>query len=1037
MTGPQPEKAHYLRVDDHHIEGDPGGPPAPPPPPAPPSPPAPPPPPAPLPPPPGPPIDTFFPGDCWSDIREVIGPLQFTDDSVGWTGALAAIDEIGFSDQDTTYISSTVLNAVVGIEFPPPATLPTPGRQALNFVMRSKAATLAQVQLTYQYQIEGSPYWYDLDVETATLSEEYQTYSLVADLPPTYPISAVRGWVKVTQLTPITPDVGVLPSLPEVHLTQAALVACGSFVLFPLSPPTPPSPPLIIPQSPPLFGPIEPAPSFDEPGPVGALPPGPPLPPLPPLPPFPPGDEALRPNRDIQVRLWGPRPVFMQINEPLDAISDDIIFAPALVESYNEQNGDLIETVRARLEVGFTIPKEDGPWEAINLRFKAARSRPPQPEISRSSLDASECQIPAPTECPDPDTIIPDGNIHDGNWQISPLWAKIDDLVSNPGDDYISAPVTYPLGDPALFTLTNPYQWDQGWNKIRLRLRARARANKELLDSRRITAFTAYNHTFDPDTAVLPPGAPQYQIRWEPFDLNGNVQAYKLDEQEIRGTALLRTNTIIHAQLFLAASAEDHITCEVSLDGENYYGSVLLDVAAYRTAVVYYRIKLNTINKLTPLGSHPIALGLRVVGPYILTPLELRTWPPKSAFILTTEKSNQQFETLQTRARLKLRATGNFEFDQLPILTTPTLGPDWNNFDLGWSAQDFGIWDKDKIKDLRLELATDYLELYDDSPYIDLSALEVEVSPYCPGFSPLVDPLDPKTHTLILVPNQDINNSSWLPLPAWTHLGGDPSLVSSDEVVSDPSQPNLLVLGLTEPILSAPVPTGYYREWQKIEVHLQAKQTTTGSTSTILAVSTNYGSTQETKPLTNLEQHLLLSWDYQPGLTTAQISRLRVALESKTLILGVDPTQVHLKVVSVTVLAKDRPINPIVSSLPPLSPPPTPISFLGKGEAYSCGSLSTCGITPTRELVSILVTNQGVESATLEISITGDITTTISGGQIQSLSPGEQRTILIRGQVGSTFDPFPLYSRDGLIYVVLTTTSTTIKKQLRWFYIGL
>ena len=199
---------------------------------------------------------------------------------------------------------------------------------------------------------------------------------------------------------------------------------------------------------------------------------------------------------------------------------------------------------------------------------------------------------------------------------------------------------------------------------------------------------------------------------------------------------------------------------------------------------------------------------------------------------------------LVSQCRVGVSLQGNMGLMQSPVQYTDTLGSDWpsNPYVLTWN----GFWSTDNLKDLRVRLSPEALVLGDDVPFINISALDVKISPWYPGISPPLSPPLIKLNQVDIVPVNDVSVTAWTPVPAWSRLVKDPELVSYNDVAVDLHTPNQLLVEMGEPAGFPPVPSGYTREWVAVEAIIQARIITWSSMRASLLVSTTLGQEQMT-----------------------------------------------------------------------------------------------------------------------------------------------------------------------------------------------
>jgi hypothetical protein len=986
-----------------------------------------------------PPSPPFIGLTCTDGSPLILEPRKFSSDSFGWFGGLEEIADPLVSIPEE-YVASDIINSVLGVEFPLPLN-PSPAIDDSGVLISAKYvnATDASLSLVIQYFDSDDNLWHNQALATLTLTSTYELIyfsNALFSLPSSPSIIKLRIAITVLTLDAITPPA-------EVRINHLTIPYCSVVVV------SPPLPPL------PLIEPVQP------PDVIGTLPPFieeeselPPLLPPPPIfvPPLPPGSEILRPNRDILVRLWQPRPAFMQLNDPLDfrnPIDAAVpLYGPATVDTFDESTGNYLGTIRPRVEVGFTAPITEGPWDALQLRFRAARSRPPQPETPAPPLPIPATKALATYPCPSAQTLIPRATDFPGIWQLPPLEKELTASVDSPSNTcFISAPVEVPSGAPGQIALTqSQINWDAGYNQVSVRLIARARSNVSGITDNSISGVEAYIIQFNQIHAGLPPGAPEYQVKWDPFGCSNQIQVSRISSKEIFGTGILQTNIDIHAEFFLTSQDSDNLIVQVSLDGINYYGEVIFDLGAFQSLVIYYRIALNKGGLFTPHGNIAVGAGLMITGPPVVTGVDLIYYPQDSLqpFIVGVVQNTNSVLNLVSQCRVGVSLHGNMELNQAPIQYTDILISDWSTHPLVLTWD--GFWSENNIKDLRIRLSAEALLLGDDVPFIDISAMDVIISAYCPGLSqPLSQPLI-KLNQVDILPVADVFVTGWTPVPAWLTLFDNPALVSRSEVLADPRTNNQLLVQMAEPDELPEVMVGYVREWITIEVIVQARVITLSSLSVNLLVSTIFGQEQESSPLTMDQAVYFLTWNYDPGLTTDQINRLKIAFIANSLGDGgeiQDSVEVALSALTARLTFQDVLTNPPV--LPP--PPPIPVDSIitvveSNPEIFSCGSLGDCSIPQGRIVAKVTVTNPDIVSSTVNFIVGGRAKIRISDSMdtvyslSQTIAGSASITFFIYGWVGDQTDPFPVDPADGEIIISLVYSVGVHKIIVGWYYIG-
>jgi hypothetical protein len=321
-----------------------------------------------------------------------------------------------------------------------------------------------------------------------------------------------------------------------------------------------------------------------------------------------------------------------------------------------------------------------------------------------------------------------------------------------------------------------------------------------------------------------------------------------------------------------------------------------------------------------------------------------------------------------------------------------------------------------------------------------------------------------------LRPIADVSVIGWSPEPAWVELVSDPAIASDHAVLSDPREMNQLLVDIAAPTDLPTVPSGYHREWVKVEVILQARVVTFGSEAAYILVSTNFGQEKTTRFLKSDNAMYSLVWDYTPGLTLDQVCRLKVGLISDlgqfedeplqgddetplvdevgtdidiAYVQGHDPCQVAVSAVLVRLTFQDTLSHAV--SPPPGPPAVDPIFTVEESypEVFSCGSLGDCGAPQGRIIGKVIVTNPDASAATVNFIATEEIKLRISDvantvySLSQSIPAGASRSYWIYGWVGDPSDPFPVDPEDGEVIISLVYSAGVHRISIPCHYIGL
>ena len=997
-------------------------------------------PPSPLPPYPLPPSPPSF-GSlvCSQGYPLILEPYRFSPDSFGWYGGIEEIaDPIVITQEE--YIGSETAGSQLGIEFPLPSNLSTAEFDSgLLFIAKSVSDTTGTLSFSFEYFDLADNIWHQFyTLPPQHLANYYETFysNTALYLLPTSPsITKIRVLVTVPTLDPGG----------EVRITHFTIPYCS---VTPTLLPPPPLPPLTEPIQPPdIPGTLPP---FIEIEPL--LPPPPPGPPPLLLPPLPPGSEILRPNRDILVRLWQPRPAFMQLNDPLDLNNPvDVavpLYGPATVDTFDEDTGNYTGTIRPRVEVGFTNPVADGPWDALQLRFRAAKSRPPQPETIAPPLPVPATKEPLIYPCPPDQTLTPRATDFPGIWQITPLEKELSSVDKPNTNCSITAPVNVPPGAPGQIALTHSsVHWDPGYNQIKVRVIAKARANAAGTTHNILSGVQASSVQFDQIHAGLPTGAPAYQVQWNPFGCNNQLLAHRVSPTELEGVGILTTNIDIHAEFFFSGQDSDNISSQISTDGINYYGAIVFDLAAFQSTVLYYKIALNKGGLPSPTGTIAIGAVLMITGPEVVTGFDVIPSQPNDRipFMLQVIPATDSFLPLTSQCRVKVSLQGNMELMQSLEQYTDVLTLNWTKYTLTWA----GFWSATNVRDLRVQLSAEALLLETDVPFIDICSIDAIISPWCPGVSqPLSQPLI-MLNQVDIIPTADVSITGWSPsVDVWAMLLSNPMLASDNDVTADPRTDNQLLVEMAEPTGLPPVMPGYVREWITVEAIIQARIITWSSLNANLLVSTTFGQEQWTDPLTFNQAVYFITWNYNPGLTTDQINRLKVAIIANSLDGNgeiEDPVEVAVSALTVRLTFQD-----ILVSSPPLPPPPVapPAAALitvveSTPEIFSCGSLGDCAAPQGRVVAKVTVTNPDTTSSTVNFIADGSANIRISDisnnpySLSQAIAGKTSITFFIYGWVGDQIDLFPVEQENGGIIISLVYSAGVNQISVPWYYIGL
>ena len=847
------------------------------------------------------------------------------------------------------------------------------------------------------------------------VSNAWELKYLVTNLPSSFEIAEIKVVVQIWQLLGVA---------PEIQISKVALAYCGEVGEVTFSPPTPEDEFIQIIRSPPggSLGNLVYDPNFGESG-IANSPPGPPTSSEPSIED---GDEILRPNRDIAVRLFQNRPAFMRLNEPVDSNHDDPIFAPLLQPEYDLVSGEYLLDHKPSLEIGFTQPVARRAWEHIQVRVKASRSLPPIQVVKK--IPNYQASIEATEGSPDPVTLKPLKTKTLGDWQRFPLEWSLKDSVDLPDGCHISIFSREGYLDPAELSFGKVPSWVSGVRRITARIRARVRT-VGLEDLRReIVGFTAEAIQVSSRRFIEDLELPEFQLYWNPLTCEQLPQAWFETYNVVKGAAYIRSEKDLNINFYLRASEESGISVRVSVNQVQYSGGLSLTLKAGVSQVIYYEV---VTNSTTVLGAHQVAILLEAAGPtHVGKPLQI-TGPPSTPFSLQVSDVDFVGIAKPDSLRIGLTPRGNVELGRLSRKTTSTLEGDWVVYEASWT----GLWKTEILRDLILEVQAELLYSGGTPTFCDIDSLELMAT----YFDPQIDgnPRDNKLSGIIsLVPTGDKLNLKWSPKPAWTLL-----LESSKKARVNPVSTVLGVankLSLEMGFLTDPpeVPTGYTRVIKEVFVEFQAQTEGIDSTTAVLEVDHRFGGPRITELIGAENKSFRLHWEISEGVTISDLQRLFVSLRSQRVRVGSRKPKLFLRELVVDALYVDvesggsTPVSGGAASLPK-------ISSDSELELFSVGSLNRIGLAPQKEVTEFQIRNWDSSStATATFIITGDCDCIVQGGLSQTISANGTLRVKLYGHVGSVEDPYPDLAVEGIVQVSLDQSGLVTKRIFKWFYTG-
>jgi hypothetical protein len=961
--------------------------------------------------------------ECFEpEIREMVLPEALHLDSDGWTGTLDTLVNAQIYMGDWLLALKSLPGKVGNLCA---VVFPEAGLEAEDFWVNILAGAVSSsilMRVVYRYEDPDTGEWI-ADADHTFLVEcrqgrvyredrddavRYTTHSM--RIVPEFPVRDRRTRIDISSLGPEADD-----GLAGLWIKSVTIAHCG-LVPFIEADSTGGSPPIsleTISGSPPIQG--EPDPFVPGGAEFPQCPPGPPSEP-------PAGGEILRPNRDIRVAMFRPRPAWQILNDPVAEACEDcqtLIGAPAEEDVFDEV-GERIGHRRSSVEVGFTEPADAGPWNAVIARICAARSRPPDED---SPEPPGGCGEPLMAPCPPSDVVRPFRTVEGRGWHTNPLHLRLGDPSWQPDGCYVSREIDVSLPGAAVVGFGKPEKREDGYRAMTLRMRARAIAGRRVLGSNRITKVGGNPSTFS--------GIGGYQVRWEPYVCEPAVRAEADGSFTAVGSGRLRSN--IRADVvFGFVSPSDDIEIAVGTDGVAFSSRAQVSIESGGVAVVYFRIRINQHGKTTSGGQHQIGAWIVMDGPLVVTTRQMLAPPVDVPLAVDVDRPKYEKAPLSTVVRLGVRPSGHPDLAGFPRRWAGPLTERWRDFHFSWT----GIYSSEAAELLRFEIQPSAGDVGEDEAAVEIEFFEVGHAPHCPGLAPAEDSAeDCETW---LAPAADLSAVGWSPLPAAPRLLGDLRVPDEIYVSVDPRAANSLTLSMS---VEKRPPFPSIGRFHSVTVAVTARvRGTRGSTAT-LRVATSLGDIRSSGALSREWRTYAFTWEYLEGLTASQAESLRVFLEGRATSAGEGELKVDVR--SVRVYGRCEGSGVLPSPSPPgttqPSPPPASCrleSFPSSVEVHSWGSAVGFGRSH-RPSFRIRAINESGDDGVLDFTAGGNLQWEAIGGPVVDVPQGQVVDVDVFAHVGDSSDPFPISPESGAFRLVLSCPGEPDDvREISWHYDG-
>lgn len=977
--------------------------------------------------------------------REAILPTSFSPRSQQFTGHIQQLqDPLGLADIAAAGSVAATFDEVstnqLVMLYPEPV-LPYDGEGFINIRWRTSSdSSDIYLAVTLFSTYAGEKTWLGTALERNTSPGTWTSSSIAAPLL-RQELDGLEIEVRLYGQEP-----GTAGNLQITGLFYAFAGFAPAFTLPPtpllppvswVSPPAPPgSPPTLLelPGSPPIGG--DPTPFYPSGTLTGCSPPSPPPPGAPVSSPLPPGSELLRPNRDIRSVLFNKKPLWLSLNDDTGTCETSIA-APAEVDVYDETTGDRLRSYRAQFEVGFTQPQLEGPWQSLQLRFQAARSRPPQEE---SFITASACQEVVEGTCPGPQLLSPNKTFSGSSWLPGPAHLAIDESPYYPDGCYI----VHSIDDPSTLSIgftppTIDLSAIDGWTEFELTVRARLRA-LEFAQTGRVVSKLGGN-------VILFSGLTGFQVRFEPLNCFGSVSAFLTSSTRIEGMAVLRSN--IDTELTIKLATPHHtIVPLMSLDGESYGVEHRVKLQSLVQKTVYYSIEINQ-NGDTPVGQYGIGLIMALDGDAYTTADQ--TFYDAVVFDVASQAIASG--SALSVVRLKSNLEGEQFFGQR-WQRSPLLKKTWVDYTFSFVGRPFMTH---TVGDLKALLDVEVLYGANEKAVVDVDVISLKATPYCENITAL-----PETETTlteaVLIPVLDLENTGWSPAPLSPKLVSIPAKAErSIYVETNTLQSNhfTLAFDFEEP----PDTTLSEKTYDELVIQVTARAYDSyDSLNTVLNLQPNYGAVQ-TVPLTNSWKVYEAVWTFDPPQSFALLTnrKLRLAVEAKTT--GTLSIAARVQVGAVRVFARASDAEVVLaeinqdpgggipissgtpaSTLPALTTKCFVSALPSSVEAFSCGSQNAFGTRPNNPVLTFKVQNTSVntsDDALVQVDIFGNVQYWVTPSVVEIVEEDSTTTFAVYLAVGSSEDPYPRDLETGLIRITVMCPGQADETRIvQWQYRG-
>ncbi len=997
------------------------------------------------------------------NAKEIILPQSFSPRTQGFTGTIRSLqDSPGFFDYHPTagsdslslappvtntsnigavraYYSGSSITPVLVLNLPVPQ-LPYDADGFLNIRWNGEAAPAQFAVTLYAYAENGDKLWLGTSLETLDFTADRPFYSTSIAIP--LPIDTITGLEVEISAYDVQPGDLLLVGVSSVVYAMAGFAPNFISPPAPLLPPSefssPPLPPgtselFELPGTPPIVSPptaFVPTYSggecFLSPPPPGGVYESP----------LPPGSELLRPNRDIRNMLFNPRPLWLQLNDPVGE-SCSYVTAPAEVDVYDEETGDRLRSYRAQFEIGFTQPQQEGPWQSLQLRFQAARSRPP---VNENFVTIDSCEEVVTGTCPPPQRLIPNRTFSGHSWLPGPAHWTLDESPYSPDGCF----VVHPIAEPSTLSLgfSTPdidLTAIDGWTEFQVTVRARIRALGFAKTARIVSKIGGNTLSFT--------GMTGFHVRFEPLNCEGKVTAFLTSPTRIEGMAVFRSN--IDTEVTLKLMTPHHTVVPLlSLDGISYGVEHRISLQSLVQKMVYYSIEINQ-NGNTPVGQYGIGLAMALDGASYVTADTLFL----DGIVFDVTSQALAAESALSVVRLKANLDGEQFFGER-WQRSNLLRKNWIDYTFSFVGRPYAIH---SIHDLKVLLETEVLYQADEKTVVDVDVISLTATPYCANFVDLPEE-DESACELTLIPSEDVANTGWTSSPLSPKLVSLPVKAErSIYVETNTLTTNSFTVAMD--FEDTPSTDLSARSFDELVIQVTARAYDSyQSLSTELEVQTNYSAAQRITT-SNSWQVYELVWTFDPAQAYDLFTNKKLRVSMQALSIGSLNVAARVQVAAIRAFVRCADTDEVASSVLALNPdsgggipittnsPTGPLPALSNVctltavpstvEVFSCGSNGNCGSQPETPAFSFSVTNTSTSDGLVQIDVFGNIAYWITPSVVEVVSAGEIETFAVYLAVGSVHDAYPREPETGLVRIVVSCPGQEDESRIvRWYYRG-